>query len=690
MSVRRSTNDLPWVLGISASHHNASVCLLHGEQVCVAIQEERLTGYKRAGFSAADSTLAVPYALNGAGIKASDLDLVVLCTAGYRASDVRNDLSLNSQLRVVANRTPYKVIPHHLGHAIGVYALSGFSESAILIVDGMGSPYSDLPDDERRSVVEDRPNGWEHLSLYEAKERSVRIVEKHLTDDQHWLRSNGSGMPLFSSFGAMYSAVAHQVFGNALEAGKVMGLAPYGVPQFNPQDFYIAKHRGFIFRDVVPNRFTHSDRWPCHKKEYEDLAASVQQTLQQAILDLAHRSKRLTGSPFLCYAGGVALNCSINELLYRSALFSDIFILPAAEDSGVAIGAAYYGLWSLIERTVGPARLTSDGLGRSYTESDIRSAIEPYSDVFRVQPHSNLTALCQETATRLIDGKVCGWFDGRAELGPRALGQRSILADPRDASTKIRINDVIKKREFFRPLAPVILEEHVADWFDVPAMTSSPFMLRNWLVLPEKAPLIPAVIHVDGTARVQTVNRHVNARLYELLAVFARITGIPMLLNTSFNGPGEPITETPLDALWSLIGMELDFLVIGNFLITLDQQWSSLLDLIPYLVADSASCNLNIIDGRLETTSALKGTAIINSSTPWGAMRYPISSRTAQIIYEIDGKRTASQLLERLRVADPHITAGTMVRELCSLRRHHIILFRTTRVRRSRPLWAFA
>jgi carbamoyltransferase len=676
MIARKRNSELPWVLGISASHHNAGVCILHGEQVCVAIQEERLSGYKRAGFSAADPTLSVPYALNAAGITASDLDMVVLCTAGYSASDVRNDLTLNSQLRVIANGTPYKVIPHHLGHAIGVYALSGFSEAAILVADGLGSPYSDLADDERLSVVEPHPDGWEHLSLYHARDKSIRCLEKHLTDDQHWLRSTGPGMPLFSSFGGMYSAVAQQIFGNPLEAGKVMGLAPYGVSRFGPSDFFIGSQQAFSFKDIVPKHFPYSDRWPSRKQEYEDLAASVQEALQEAILNLADRLKRLTGARFLCYAGGIALNCTTNEMLYRAASFSDIFILPAAEDSGVAIGAAYYGLWNLIDTPIHPPRLISDGFGSPYSELDLRRAIEPHSGIFSAQQQSDATDLCGETATRLARGEICAWFDGPSELGPRALGQRSILADPRALATKTHINDHIKKRESFRPLAPVVLEEYVSDWFDIPSGTSSPFMLRNWMVLTDKAPLIPAVIHVDQTARVQTVNRTVNPRMYALLEAFERITKVPILLNTSFNGPGEPIVETPEDALWSFLGMEIDFLVLGNFLITLDRAWSSLLDLVPYVVVDSASCSLKVAGGRLATTPTLHSLLTLNVSTPWGNKRQSISGRGARILHQIDGESTGWQLVQHLVSMDPQWDRRIVAGELCALRRNHILSFR--------------
>jgi carbamoyltransferase len=670
----RLKNDLPWVLGISASQHNASVCVLHGDQVCVAIQEERLSGQKRAGFSGAESTLAVPYALNAAGIQASDLDMVVLCTAGYPVADVRNDLSLNPQLRINANHTTIRVIPHHLGHAIGAYALSGFKEAAILVVDGLGSPYSDLTEGERQRVVEEHPLGWEHLSLYEAKGKSLTCLEKHLTTDRHWLKPIGPGMQLFSSFGATYSAVAEQIFANPLEAGKVMGLAPYGVPRFGVSDFYVAAGSAFKFSDSVPQHFQHSDRWPNRKTEYENLAASVQLALQQAILSLADRLKRLSGAQYLCYAGGVALNCTTNELLYQSGLFTDIFIMPAAEDSGVAIGAAYHGLWSFSQDPVRPSRFNSDGLGRTYSEADIRTAVESTSGIFKVKRFPDSASLYEEATERLINGEVCAWFDGSSELGPRALGQRSLLADPRKISTKTRVNDQIKKRESFRPLAPAIMEERVAEWFDVPAGTTSPFMLRNWKSLESKLPLIPAVVHVDGTARVQTVKRCINPRFYQLLETFANRTNVPILLNTSFNGPGEPIVETPSDALWSFVALGVDYLLLGEFLITLDERWSSLLDLVPTFSVNNISCSLRVIDGKLETNPTAHFLTA-NISTPWGTKHLLIPKQRAQILREIDGKRTGWQLLERLGSDGPGLDHDTLVRELSSLRRTHVISF---------------
>jgi len=253
--------DGPWILGISASH-NGAACLLRGPDLVVAIQEERLTGKKRSRIRGAEPSLAVSYCLEHAQLAVRDLDLVVLSVQG-RSYSPENDISSNPLLRITEFNIPVVQISHHMGHAMHAYCTSGFPEAAILVVDGMGSPFEDLSEDEKKSVKDQVRNGWETISLYRVHGNSISVLEKHLVADGAWLIDRGTSMPLFRSIGGMYSSVASQIFGDAMEAGKVMGLAPYGKSTIAWQEFFSIEQNGvFRFCDRVPARFEHDNRWP--------------------------------------------------------------------------------------------------------------------------------------------------------------------------------------------------------------------------------------------------------------------------------------------------------------------------------------------------------------------------------------------------------------------------------------------
>lgn len=557
-----------WVLGISASH-NGAACLLKGDEIIVAIQEERLSGFKRHRIYGAKPSLSVPYCLNYAGIRPRDLSAIILCAGGHARSTAQ-DIRRNPLFKGVLGHVPVLTIPHHFGHAMSAFATSGFEESSLLVIDGMGSPYEDLFEDERRAVRRRVRDGWETASLYAASGTSLTVLEKHLVEKGHWLLKRRGGMPLFGSLGGMYSAVAHQLFGDAMEAGKVMGLAPYGIPRLAPEQFFeVTRGGSFIFRDVVPQAFRHNDRWPAREDEYRDLAASVQSALESAILYLAKRLRSLNPSENLCYAGGVALNSVVNERLIRESGFKRVHITPVADDSGPAIGAAYYGLWHL--RGVNTRRrMVHDGFGRPYAGDSVLSAVHTTPGVRFIRSRDVIS----DAVELLCSGKIIGWFDGRSELGPRALGQRSIICDPRRPDGKAILNLRVKKREAFRPFAPAILLEEAEDWFDLGgAPPASPFMLRVCKFRPGKADVVPAVAHVDNTGRLQTVTRAANGRFYELIRRFHKRTGVPLLLNTSFNVMGRPIVETPEDALSCLLESGLDCCVFEEGIISKDVDW---------------------------------------------------------------------------------------------------------------------
>lgn len=554
-------NNDPWILGISASH-NGAVCLLKGSEIVVSVQEERLIRKKRRRISGAQHSLALDYCLDYAGIKPSELSLVVL-SAQDGVNLAAHDLKLNPYLQVELNKIPTLVVPHHYAHAVSAFATSGFEESAVLVIDGMGSRVEELPGDELESIKGPRTEGWEMISLYSASGTSITPLEKHVTEGFDWYTKRGEGMRQFRSLGSIFSAAAKQIFGESLDAGKVMGLAPYGSPTIPSDEFFKIVDGRFVFRDKVQERFPHSERWPLHRDEYQNLCCSAQGALEEALDYLVRRLKDLCPSENLCYAGGVALNSVANEKIIQEMIFRNVYIIPAAEDSGPAIGAAYHGLWQLTGKNE-RRKPAHDAFGREYSPEEIRKAIEETPGVEVVESDDVIA----DTVELLCEGKNLGWFQGRSELGPRALGQRSIICDPRRPDAKEILNGRVKHREAFRPFAPVILLEEAQNWFEWgEANCESPFMLRIAKFREDKMGLVPAVEHVDNTGRVQTVTKEANGRLYDLVAGFKERTGVPVVLNTSFNVMGMPIVETPEDALFCLLSTGLDGCVLGDVIV---------------------------------------------------------------------------------------------------------------------------
>lgn len=555
------SNSSPWILGISGSH-NGAVCLLKGDEIVVSVQEERLVRKKRRKIYGAQHTLALDYCFDYAGIKPGDLSLIVLSVTGS-ASSPMHDLKLNPLLQVELNRIPTLIIPHHVAHAASAFATSGFEEAAVLIIDGIGSVLADLMEDEVRTIGGSVRDGWEMATLYRASGVSITPLEKHMTPGFDWFTLGGPGMAKFRSLGTIFSTAAEQIFGESLDAGKVMGLAPYGVPSIPVKDFFELVDGRFVFHDKVPALFQHTDRWPLHQTEYQNLACSAQAALEEAILYLVNHLYELSPSDNLCYAGGVALNSVANERIIRETPFKDVYIMPAAEDSGPAIGAAYYGLWTLTGKN-GRRKLVHDAMGREYSRAVITGHIAETPGVEIVDTNDFIS----DTVDLMCAGKNIGWFQGRSELGPRALGQRSIICDPRRRDAKEVMNSKVKHREAFRPFAPVILLEEARNWFDWEHVgCDSPYMLRVARFKDDRVGLVPAVVHVDGTGRVQTVTREANGSFYELVNKFHQKTGVPIILNTSFNVMGMPIVETPEDALFCLLSTGLDYCVFENMIV---------------------------------------------------------------------------------------------------------------------------
>jgi carbamoyltransferase len=664
--------ETPWILGLSAAH-NGGACLLHGAEIVAAVQEERLSGIKRDRTCGARASLATEYCLRQAGIEPGQLDAIVVCVQG-EADHPEQDVSLNPQLRPCFHGIPVLRISHHLGHAISAFAVSGFSDAAVLVVDGMGSPDQDLSEEERRAVI-GAPRGWEIISAYEASGSTVRPVAKQLVPAGKWLDQAGEGMPGFGSIGGMYSAVAQQIFGNPMDAGKVMGLAPFGTPSFPPHEFVSVTDGLATFSTALPEQFRHSDRWPRRQREYADLAASVQAALEEAILALVSRMRASSPSAYLCYSGGVALNCLVNECLMRESGFSDVFVAPFAEDSGPAVGAAFYGLWQ--HRQHRPARLASEGFGHRYGPGEVREAVRsiPLIAVCRDQ---DVTDVADAAADRLEQGQLGAWFDGRSELGPRALGQRSIVADPRRAEHKVRLNRDVKQREAFRPFAPSVLAEHVQTWFDVDeARFDSPFMLRTFTFRPGRGSRVPAVAHVDDSARVQSVHEELLPRFHALIRRFHERTGVPMVLNTSLNGSGQPIVETPSDALWAMLELGLDFAVIEGVLVEPAADFDSVLGLVPVITADGYTVDYSFPSGPAASAERRASAVDFKVVTPWGSRLQPVTAEALSVLAVIDGLATGHEIHERLRRdQNDELDVAQLIRTMRFLRRTRIIDFR--------------
>jgi carbamoyltransferase len=587
----------PWILGLSTGMHNGAACLCHGEDIAVAIQEERLTRIKRDTIRTRPSQ-AVMYCLGAAGITLGDVNLIVDCNVSMTR---QNPSERIEAILGVTSRIPDVIqLPHHLGHAWSAFCTSGFEEATVLVIDGAGSFGWQLPDSERRAAEGFADKHREHVSVYYADRRDISLVEKHMSNMPYMANLDGPGMRSFRSLGHTFSSAALQIFGGYLEAGKVMALAPLGRAMTPVDDFFRFNGRTLEFSDAVPRRFTHMDRWPARQDEYAELAASTQRALECGLAALLARVRQGEHQR-LCYAGGVALNSVANHKVVRNAGFQDIYIIPAAEDSGTAIGAAYYGLKKIVGKLV-TRRLTTDSLGRSYNSCEIDDAISRMPGV-EVVAAEDIVVSC---VNLLSEGRIVGWFQGGAEFGPRALGHRSILCDPRNPDAKTVLNSRVKHREAFRPFAPAILAEHAADWFELDEPTPlMDFMLevcRFQAVLRDQ---VPAVVHVDHTGRLQTVTETNNERFACLIREFHRRTGVPLIVNTSMNIMGEPIVETPRDALWLLLFTGVDCCVIENRIIAKAPSFKSVLDLVPRRTARGDAMMVRADDGPMRGARAV-------------------------------------------------------------------------------------
>ena len=601
------------ILGISAFYHDSAACLLVDGQIIAAAQEERFSRKKHdLGFP----FNAIQFCLNEAGVSGGDIDHVVFyekpfpkferlletylayAPKGFKSFLMAMPVWLTEKLFQKRNlikaleihidsdvdwRSKILFSEHHLSHAASAFYPSPFESAAVLTMDGVGE--------------------WPTTSLAIGNGSQLEIIKE---------------IHFPHSLGLLYSAFTYFT-GFKVNSGeyKVMGLAPYGKPIYTqiildnlidlkPDGSFHLNMEYFDYPaglKMTNKKFANLFGGPARQSEADltqremDLAASIQEVTEEVVLRLCRSIAKETGQRNLCLAGGVALNCVANGKLLRDGSFDNIWIQPAAGDAGGALGAALAVHYLMLNksRTVDVTGNDMQGsyLGSGFSQSEIEQRLSDLGAVFETVDDEQLI---NETAQALASGKAVGWHQGRMEFGPRALGNRSILADPRNSDTQKTLNLKVKFRESFRPFAPSVLREHVSQWFDI--NTDSPYMLlvadvaqsKKQEMTAEQEALfgieklnvrrsdIPAVTHVDYSARIQTVHRETNPRYHALISKFNELTGCPVLVNTSFNVRGEPIVESPEDAFRCLMGTGLDLLAIGNSILYRSKQPAHLIE----------------------------------------------------------------------------------------------------------------
>jgi carbamoyltransferase len=578
------------ILGLNAYHGDSSACIVVDGKLIAAAEEER---FKRIKHWAGFPKEAIQYCLDEAKAKIEDIDhiavnrnpnanlmkkaifafgqhpsLALVKDRLKNAVRVRNIKTvLSSEFRVLSENIKAKThyVEHHIAHLGSTYFVSPFEKAAVVSVDGFGDFVGAMwgTGEGNRLSVKDRIFFPHSLGLF------------YLSLTQYLG---------FSKYGDEY---------------KVMGLSSYGKPSYLDKmrkivrldgnghfklnlDYFIHHSEAVVmtWEGVEPqmgsvfSREMENDLGPARKrddsitKEYENIAASLQAIYEEAFFHLLNHVYDKTKNPILCLAGGCAMNSVANGKIFDKTPFQEIYIQAAAGDAGGALGAAFY-VWHQVLGHDRDFVMETSYWGPQFNETDLSNELRAKSDELRKQECEIICIddereLCQKTASEIAGGKVVGWFQGRMEWGPRALGNRSIVVDPRRAEMKDVLNARIKRREPFRPFAPSILLEKTGEYFekDYP----DPFMIKVYPIRPEKRSVIPAVTHVDGTGRLQTVKRVDNPLYWQLIKEFENITGVPVVLNTSFN-ENEPIVCTPQEALDCFLRTKMDMLVIGNYLV---------------------------------------------------------------------------------------------------------------------------
>lgn len=554
-----------------AQGFDSAAALVTTEGIQAAVAEERFTREKATG---AFPVNAIKYCLQAANLTPNAIDYIAhgFCYEPFKSFYQNSDL-MQQQFAEVYSRDAqlcclqehldsynwaekFVQVPHHLAHAASAFYLSGFEESLILVTDGMGEQHS--------------------ATIAVGKANQIKIIKQ---------------FPALHSLGILYGVFTFYLgFYFGLDEYKVMGLAPYGNSRryFNQvMNLINLKEDGTYTIPILFQNQTEEEKETYSgtlkiltdifglprepeaeiTQHHRDIAASLQSALQASLMHVLRHFKKETGQSNLCLAGGVALNCTANGVIKRSRMFKNMFIQPAAGDDGTALGAALY-IQRLHEPNLSFKKMALPLWGSSYETEEIEQVLKGNEECKSVF-FSSFDNLAREIAQRLVQGQIVAWFQGRMEFGPRALGNRSILADPRDAEMRSRINKLVKKREGFRPFAPAVTVEAASQFFEIDKgdESSYAYMLLVTQVRAAYREKLPAITHVDGSARVQAVSKEDNPRFWTLLNEFNRVSGIPVLLNTSFNVRGQPIVCNPTEAVETFLFANLDVLVMGNYLV---------------------------------------------------------------------------------------------------------------------------
>ena len=588
------------VLGLKIYGHDTGAALISSERV-VAIAEERLNRVKHSPNMF--PSLAIDYCLATLGVAATDINLVVIDQI-YEADRFPMERMFREATGERFAHARVQVINHHDAHAASAFFCSPFEEAGVVVYDGSGETI--------RTPL--GVTATETETLYRGSGTTLVEVQKslHARIARRFVHTFGVGM--------LYTAITRYLSFGPYEEGKTMGLAPYGNAdafKIAPESLWWREHRGQFFCNAdirYPKQLLAGEGnvsfgtklvyglrsrvrtlllslsgriggdpamanpklfaplvlpQPARPKEvslpdayYTNLAFAVQDVLEKVVMGWARRLRAVTHTEYLCIAGGVGLNSVANKKILDGCGFTDVWVQPACSDTGIALGAALYGT----HVTLGQPRfwnMQHAYLGRSYSNQEIEAALADFADRIEVR---RTAAVAEDTAALLADGKIIAWFQGGAEYGPRALGHRSLLVDPRPADMKRVLNDRVKHRELWRPFAASVVAEHAAEYFTLDR--PSPFMLLVCSVRDAYREKISAVVHVDGTCRVQTVTKEANGIYYDLISAFGKRTGLPMLLNTSFNLAGEPIVEAPTEAIRDLLATNIDVLVMENYIVT--------------------------------------------------------------------------------------------------------------------------
>lgn len=559
------------ILGLNYYFHDSTACIVQNDNLLIAIEEERLT---RAKHTFKFPHRAIQRCLKDTSLAAADIDVIAVSIKpeldGFKKLKyaIRNfpkslpflkyELSLyywqrkefwewvKSTWPDKALRPAIHFIPHHLTHAAGTFFVSPYDSAAIMSVDGSGEWASSMLGHGVGSNVETFSTSYFPMSL-----------------------------------GSVYESITQYCgFKPCYDEGKTMGLAPLGNCETfkeKVKNIITVDSEGHIQIDISYFEYQYWKKNLCSHKFHQifgpprdpgnpefdqhhlDVAAAFQWLLEERCLEMAKILKEKTREQYLIVAGGVALNSVMNGRLVRESGFDDIYVMPAAGDNGTAIGAAYYALHAIYKK---PRNFVHRDpyVGTEYSNNEIKSVIEECK--LNAEYHEDIEAIA---ARHLHDGSILCWFQGKMEIGPRALGNRSILANPTLTTMKDKINAEVKHREAYRPFAPSCTVEAKNDYFDI--AVEAPFMLKVCDVKPEHRETLPAITHVDGSARLQTVRKEINPRYHRLLTEMGKLNGVPVLLNTSFNIMGEPIVESPIQAIRCFFSTGLDVLVIGNYLI---------------------------------------------------------------------------------------------------------------------------